>query len=107
MGIRIMSVTSQALGNAIKVTIDGHVGIECYEDFNHAVVQNLKNDSVFTIDLKRTVSLDSSALGMLLLLREKMNGDMSRVLLINVNEPVLKVLNMAKFDLLFSISSHS
>ena len=99
-----MSVTSEILNNEVKVMIDGNFDIGCYEDFNAVVTQNMGGQRVFVIDLSRTTYLDSSALGMLLLLREKVGGDTSRMRLINVNESVLKVLKMAKFDMLFSIN---
>jgi anti-anti-sigma regulatory factor len=49
--------------------------------------------------------MDSSALGMLLLLREKLGGQSSKIEFVNVNEEVMKILKVAKFDQLFTISS--
>lgn len=55
------------------------------------------------IDFKKTNYLDSAALGMLLLLREKVNKDSGRVKLINLNGQVNSILKIANFHKLFEI----
>lgn len=60
--------------------------------------------SSFVIDLTRTDYMDSSALGMLLLLREHVNGDRMRVRIVNCNPEIRKILEIANFDKLFDIA---
>lgn len=56
------------------------------------------------VDLKEATYLDSSALGMLLLLRDHMGGDKSQVSMVNVGSDVRKILAISNFDKLFEIS---
>ncbi len=57
----------------------------------------------YTLDLRATEYVDSSALGMLLILRDKVGGDKSRVKILNANSEVKKVLSIANFEKLFTI----
>ena len=50
-----------------------------------------------------TTYLDSSALGMLLLLRDHAGGDLSSIKIINCNEDVRKILVISNFGRLFTI----
>ncbi|MNJ01264.1 hypothetical protein D3C73_1608430 [compost metagenome] len=56
------------------------------------------------VDLKDATYLDSSALGMLLLLRDHAGGDESDVRLVNSSTDVRKILAISNFDKLFDIS---
>ncbi|MBD3619641.1 MAG: STAS domain-containing protein [Chromatiales bacterium] len=58
----------------------------------------------YRVDLGETEYMDSSALGMLLLLREHAGGDAAQVRLENVSEPVRKVLEIANFHRLFTLA---
>lgn len=60
--------------------------------------------SSYVIDLSRTDYMDSSALGMLLLLREHVSGDRMRVRIVNCNLEIRKILEIANFDKLFDIA---
>ena len=55
------------------------------------------------VDLLSVDYLDSSALGMLLVLREKMAGKQEAVRIRNVKPDVMKVLKIANFDRLFTL----
>jgi anti-anti-sigma factor len=56
------------------------------------------------LDLKETTYLDSSALGMLLLLRDHAGGDDSDIRVVNPNSDVRKILAISNFDKLFDIA---
>lgn len=58
----------------------------------------------YTVDLKDTTYLDSSALGMLLLLRDHAGGDNSLIRLVNCNPDVRKILAISNFEQLFNIA---
>ena len=47
--------------------------------------------------------LDSSALGMLLLLRDHAGGDTANIKIVNCNPDVKKILTISNFEQLFSI----
>lgn len=57
----------------------------------------------YTLDLRAAEYVDSSALGMLLMLRDKVGGDKARVKILNASPDVKKVLTIAKFEKLFTI----
>jgi anti-anti-sigma factor len=56
------------------------------------------------VDLKEATYLDSSALGMLLLLRDHVGGDDAEVQVVNTSPDVRKILAISNFDKLFDIS---
>ena len=57
----------------------------------------------YEINLSGTDYLDSSALGMLLLLRQHAGGDTSKINITKASEDVRKVLDVANFGKLFNI----
>ncbi len=58
----------------------------------------------YVVDLKDTTYLDSSALGMLLLLRDHAGGDSAQIRLLNCNPDVRKILAISNFEQLFKIA---
>jgi len=58
----------------------------------------------FIIDLYTTEYLDSSALGMLLLMRENLGGERSDIRLMGGSEQIRKTLKIARFSQIFSDS---
>ena len=68
-----------------------------------AVIRISADPKQYVIDLKGAVYLDSSALGMLLLLRDYAGGDESNVKILNPSEDVKKFLHISNFQRLFSI----
>ncbi|MCY1442851.1 STAS-domain containing protein [compost metagenome] len=58
----------------------------------------------YVVDLKGATYLDSSALGMLLLLRDHAGGDQAQISLIHCNADVRKILSISNFQQLFDIS---
>lgn len=99
-----MGVSTQASGSDVVIKISGNFDISCYDDFNKAIMENLATAKKFAVDLNETSYMDSSALGMLLLLREKTASTSAEVEFMNVSEDVMKILQVAKFDQLFKIS---
>jgi anti-anti-sigma factor len=55
------------------------------------------------VDLGRTNYVDSSALGMLLLLREHAGGDDANIRIVNANDEIRKILTISNFDRLFKV----
>ncbi len=71
--------------------------------FNNAInLITLKMKSI-VIDLHNTHYMDSSALGMLLVLRKKTMNYQQSVKINKVKQPLIKTLSDAKFDKLFTI----
>ena len=57
----------------------------------------------YVVDLSDTEYLDSSALGMLLLLREHAGGESSKIEISQASDEVRKILDVANFGKLFKM----
>ncbi|MHC6226635.1 STAS domain-containing protein [Pseudomonas sp. X10] len=91
-------------GNKLTIKVKGRFDYGKHQEFRDAYErQSYKLDSVI-VDLKEATYLDSSALGMLLLLRDHVGGDDSEVRVINTSADVRKILAISNFDKLFDIS---
>lgn len=101
-----MSITSTVADNGQKVTIavTGKFDFQLYDDFRSAYVDTPGSGVQYIVDLAGTDYLDSSALGMLLLLREHAGGEGSRIEIVNVTPDVKKILDVANFGKLFAIN---
>ena len=101
-----MSVVSEHSkdGEEVTVSVAGRFDYRVYDSFK-ASFSNIENDSVVVnVDLSGTEYMDSSALGMLLMLREHV-GRAVNIMLVCPRPEVMRVLTIANFDKLFSIRS--
>jgi anti-anti-sigma factor len=91
-------------GDTRTFHIDGKFDFKLNRAFREMYQQAPDDVRCFVIDLSRTHYMDSSALGMLLLLREHVHEDRSRVRIVRCNHEIRKILEIANFDKLFEIS---
>ena len=100
-----MAITSTVSNDGSQVTIyiQGRFDFSSHQEFRAAYEKLPKNPSVFRVDLQGTSYLDSSALGMLLLLRDFAGGDRSTIEIVNCSQDVRKILTISNFEQLFSI----
>jgi anti-anti-sigma factor len=87
----------------VTIHVSGRFDFSCHQEFMAAYRGFPKDEKKFVVDLENAEYMDSSAMGMLLQLREhskKGNG----VSLANPNEGVREILRIANFDKLFKIS---
>jgi len=96
--------TSVANSNA-KIAMTGRFDFNSHRQFREAYQQVLDNPEVkeIELDLGAVDYLDSSALGMLLLLREKATAAHMTIALTNCRGVVQQVLEVASFNKLFTI----
>ncbi|MGH8420697.1 MAG: STAS domain-containing protein [Pseudomonas sp.] len=99
-----MSVTSELSsdGQRLTIRIEGRFDFSTHQDFRGAYEKETTAKQ-FVVDLKETNYLDSSALGMLLLLRDHAGGERADVSLENCNADVVKILAISNFSKLFRI----
>lgn len=90
-------------GTELTIRIDGRFDFSCHQIFRDAYERVSSRPGSYIIDLQKTTYMDSSALGMLLLLRDHAGGDKAQVVLRNVNPDTRKILAISNFDKLFSI----
>ncbi|QUX96842.1 anti-anti-sigma factor [Marinomonas sp. CT5] len=87
----------------LTIKIIGRFDYSCHKQFKEAFSQNHKAD-LYEVDFAEVTYLDSSALGMLLLLRDHANKDVVQVRLININDAVVDILRIANFHRLFEFA---
>lgn len=90
-------------GNVLTIGISGRFDISAYKDFGQAYADELDSVSKFVIDMAECEYLDSSALGMLLMLREKTGSETEKIDIINLSPAIKNIFTMANFDKLFNI----
>ncbi len=100
-----MAVTSHvsADGNQLTIAIKGRFDFAKHQEFRDAYERGSKPNSV-VVDLKEATYIDSSALGMLLLLRDRTGGDEGEIKVVNCSQDVRKTLAISNFDKLFDIT---
>ncbi|OIN48968.1 anti-anti-sigma factor [Pseudomonas azotoformans] len=100
-----MSVESEVSldGTKLTIAVKGRFDFGSHQTFREAYERFYKVPNTYVVDLKETTYLDSSALGMLLLLRDHA-GDDADIRVINSNSDVRKILGISNFDKLFDIS---
>ena len=100
-----MSVASEVSldGKELTIAIKGRFDFGSHQAFRDAYERFYKVPQTYIVDLKEATYLDSSALGMLLLLRDHA-GNAADVRVINSNPDVRKILAISNFEKLFAIS---
>lgn len=88
-----------------RLALAGRFDFNAHRDFRQASESVLQDPAVkeLDIDFSRVDYLDSSALGMLLLLREKTEAQGRRIVLSGVQGTVKQVLAIASFGKLFTL----
>ncbi len=101
-----MGVTTQVSSDNKTVTIKvvGRFDFSNQKEFRDAYRDNCIPGQLFHVELARTEYMDSSALGMLLLLKEHANNCKGRVILKQPSEGIKKILDMANFSKQFDIN---
>ena len=100
-----MSVTADLDTEQKKLTIaiEGRFDFSAHKDFREAYEGLELSPEAYSIDMHEANYIDSSALGMLLLLRDHAGGDNAQVEIVNCSPDVKKILTISNFDQLFTI----
>ena len=98
-----MGIDASMKADVLYIRIIGRFDFGMHNEFRQAL--KLIGDGVkrVEVDFADTDYLDSSALGMLLVLRDKVSSSKTVVELLKVKPDVKKILEIANFDKLFSI----
>jgi len=90
-------------GKTVLVKLPATFDIGIHKEFRalHSNLEPTVED--FAIDFIDTDHMDSSALGMLLLLRDELSSGSADIVLINCSKSIKELLKLARFDTLFTI----
>jgi len=92
-------------GTIFTITISGRFDITAYKDFGESYKDKLESVSKWIIDMAEVEYVDSSALGMLLMLRERAGGGKADINVVNLNSDLKKIFTTANFHKLFSMEA--
>ncbi|MFA6313414.1 MAG: STAS domain-containing protein [Sterolibacterium sp.] len=101
-----MQVSVTRTEQGVTIGLEGRFDFGTHRDFRAAVEKALQemHGNLLLVDLGKVDYLDSSALGMLLMLRDKVNAANKVVSLVNCRGNVRQVLDIANFGKLFAIA---
>ncbi|HEY5604079.1 MAG TPA: STAS domain-containing protein [Gammaproteobacteria bacterium] len=87
--------------NEMTISVAGNFSFDAQKDFR----ASYENRALprYVIDFKRTEFIDSSALGMLLMMREHVGASGASIVLRNCNQDIKVILTVANFQDLFNI----
>lgn len=91
-------------GSQLTINVTGQFNFSVYQKFREACRQATAPHTRYVIDLQGTEYMDSSALGMLLLLRERSGGDAADIRISHCGPEIRKIFAIANFDRLFQIA---
>lgn len=89
-------------GNVVTISLPEKFDFKIHGDFRKTYEAEKKSKNV-VLDMRRTQYMDSSALGMLLQLKEFADECNSTVSVANANNNIVQIMQIAHFDKLFKI----
>lgn len=90
-------------GKKITIAIDERFDFSIHQEFRDTYIESDSTDSEFVLDLSNTTYMDSSALGMILLLKDHVEKSSGTLKIFKPNDSVNKVLEIAQFHRLMTI----
>jgi anti-anti-sigma factor len=99
-----LATQTSADGKTITISINGRFDFGVHKEFRAAYEQAPPGVTHYVVDLRATQYMDSSALGMLLLLREHAGSDKADIQIVHCSPEVKKILTIANFHKLFTLA---
>jgi len=87
----------------LVIHIAGRFDFSTHHDFRQCYEKLPFEPVAYRLNMGETTYLDSSALGMLLLLRDRAGGEKSKIEILNCNPDIRKILTISNFQQLFTI----
>lgn len=100
-----MSVVTEVSpdGQKLTISIKGRFDFAKHQAFRESYEHLHPKPDFFEVNLKEATYLDSSALGMLLLLRDHAGGENAEIRLTHANTDVRKILAISNFEQIFDV----
>jgi len=99
-----MAINTTEDNGKLIIKIDGRFDFSIHQEFRNAYEGAKSTPKEYEVDMRTTSYLDSSALGMLLLLRDFAGGNNAKISIINTSPDVRKILTISNFEQLFTVS---
>ena len=101
-----MSVTTNFArdSKALTIKVNGRFDFSKHSEFRQAYEKTKESPAAFILDMASVDYMDSSALGMLLILREHAGGESAQVRIENCGAEIRDILATANFERLFNIA---
>lgn len=87
--------------DCLTLQLGEHFDFSVHLDFHDACLGTGSKARSYIVDLAQVTRMDSSALGMLLLLRERAGADRADIRIVNADAELRSTLRVAGFDKLF------
>ncbi|MFT5755589.1 MAG: anti-anti-sigma factor [Alteromonadaceae bacterium] len=88
---------------SVSISIEGRFDFSLHKQFRDAYSSDNTNGTRFNLDLSKATYMDSSALGMILLLKDHVEKLKGEVVVSNPSESVKKILEIAQIHKLMTI----
>ncbi|MCB1868046.1 MAG: STAS domain-containing protein [Gammaproteobacteria bacterium] len=100
-----MPITSSVSddGREISIRVEGRFDFSLHKSFREAYSLADARKTRYQIDLSRAEYIDSAALGMLLLLRERAGGDDASIRISGCRDEIQRILQVSRFHELFHV----
>lgn len=98
-----MAVDTTIDAGTLTIKVSGRFDFGVHQEFRKATDQASNGVNSIIVDMVGVDYVDSSALGMLLVLRDKVGESKSAVRIKNAKAEVKKILQIANFDKLFTL----
>jgi len=96
--------TTKPDSDTLKIDINGTLGNIMHKEFRAAYEE--QNAKKYVLDLANTQNIDSSGLGMLLLLKDHAGGENANIEFINCSDHLLDIFHVTCFFRLFKIPQY-
>ncbi len=92
-------------GNTLTVKISGRFDISLNRTFGKSYEKKIGSVSKVVLDMADVKHVDSSGLGMMLVLRDRFGENKERIDIVNVNSSLAKIFEITGYGKLFNIVS--
>jgi len=89
--------------NHLSIIVEERFDFSQHQYFRDAYSKHTNKGMLFSLDLSQTSYMDSSALGMILLLKDHAESIDGKIVLRKPNDAITKILEIAQFHRLMSI----
>jgi anti-anti-sigma factor len=91
-------------GDELTIRVNGRFDFSAHGDFRAAYQSVTPLPRKLVVDLSQADYMDSAALGMLLVLRERSGGPESNIHIVGANPFIRQLLSVSRFETLFKVA---